>query len=93
MPTVRMFYNQTMTKFDVCFLQGQELIGSHWEFQEADQVINIMEAANCRFRDIQTVRQTMQERRSGSIESELNQGQFDRLRSRRQRVQRKTNRG
>jgi hypothetical protein len=89
MPIVKMFFQETMMKFNVCFLQGQTLIGTHWEFKDVEQVIGLMEAANCRFRDIQLVRQTLKERRSGSIDIELSQEQFDRLRSRRQRTKRK----
>jgi hypothetical protein len=89
MPIVKMFFQETMMKFDVCFLQDNTLIGSHWEFADADKVVNLMESANCRFRDIQSVRQTLKERRPGSIDIELSQEQFDKLRSRRQRVQRK----
>jgi hypothetical protein len=74
-----------MMKFDVCFLQGNVLIGAHWEFSDADQVIALMEAATCRFRDIQQVRQTLKERRPGSVDIELSDEQFHRLRSRRQR--------
>jgi hypothetical protein len=87
MPIVKMFFHEAMTKFNVCFLQEQTQIGTHWEFKELEQVIGLMEAANCRFRDMQLVRQTLKERRSGSIDIELSQEQFDRLRSRRQRVQ------
>ena len=86
MPIVRMFFQETMMKFDVCFLQGNALIGTHWEFATAEQIIGLMEAANCRFKDIQSVKQTLKERRPGSIEIELSQEQFDSLRSRRQRV-------
>jgi hypothetical protein len=89
MPFVKMFFQETMMKFNVCFLQGQTPIGTHWEFKDVEQVIGLMEAANCRFRDIQLVRQTLKERRSGSIDIELSQEQFDRLRSRRQRTKRK----
>lgn len=89
MPTVKMFFQETMMRFDVCFLQGNTLIGAHWEFADAEKVIGLMESANCRFRDIQQVRQTLKERRPGSIDIELSQEQFDSLRSRRQRVQRK----
>jgi hypothetical protein len=46
-----------------------------------------MESANCRFKDIQLVRQQLKERKPGSIDIELSQEQFDRLRSRKQRVQ------
>jgi hypothetical protein len=84
-----MFFQETMMKFDVCFLQGNTLIGTHWEFADAEEVTGLMEAANCRFKDIQSVRQTLKERRPGSIDIELNQEQFDRLRSRRQKFQRK----
>jgi hypothetical protein len=76
-------------KYDVCFLQGNVLICTHWEFNDVEQVIAIMEAANCRFRDIQLVRQTLKERRPGSIDIELTDEQFTRLRQRRQRIQRK----
>jgi hypothetical protein len=69
MPIVKMFFQETMMKFNVCFLQGQTQIGAHWEFKELEQVIGLMESANCRFREIQLVRQTLKERRSGSIES------------------------
>ena len=89
MPIVKMFFQETMMKFNVCFLQGQTQIGTHWEFKDLEQVIGLMESANCRFREIQLVRQTLRERRSGSIDIELSKEQFDRLRSRRQRVQRK----
>jgi hypothetical protein len=47
MPVVRMFYQETMMKFDVCFLQGNTVIGTHWEFTKPEQVIGLMEAANC----------------------------------------------
>ena len=77
-----------MLRYNVCFLQGNTLIGTHWEFANAEQVIGLMEVANCRFRDIQLVRQTLKESRPGSIDIELSQEQFDRLRSRKQRVQR-----
>jgi hypothetical protein len=60
-----------------------------WEFRDAEKIIGLMEVANCRFRDIQLVRQTLKERRPGSIDIELSQEQFERLRNRRQRVQRK----
>ena len=41
-----------------------------------------MEAANCRSRDIQLVRQTLKEHRPGSIDIDLSQEQFDRVRAR-----------
>ena len=69
-----------MRKLDVCFLQENRLIGAHWEFSEPEQVINILETANCRFKDIQSVKQTLKGGWSGSIEIELSQEQFDRLR-------------
>jgi hypothetical protein len=81
-----------MMRYSVCFLQGNTLIGTHWEFPDLEKVIGPMESANCRFKDIQLVRQTLKERRPGSIDIELSQEQFDRLRSRKQRVQRKTTR-
>jgi hypothetical protein len=84
-----MFFQETMMRVNVCFLQGQAQIGAHWEFKDVEKVIGLMESANCRFRDIQLVRQTLKERRSGSIDIELSQVQVDRLRSRGQRVQRK----
>lgn len=89
MPILKMFFQETMTKFNVCFLQGQTQIGTHWEFKDVEQVIGLMEAANCRFREIQLVRQTLKERRSGSVDIELSKEQFDRLRSRKQKSQRK----
>jgi hypothetical protein len=89
MPVLKMFFQETMMRFNVCFLQRQTLIGTHWEFNDVEQVIGLMEAANCRFRDMQLVRQTLKERRSGSIDIELSQEQYDRLRSRRQKAQRK----
>jgi hypothetical protein len=89
MPAVKMFFQETMMKFDVCFLQGSVLVGAHWEFPDAEKIIGLMESANCWFRDIQLVRQTLKERRPGSIDIELSQEQFDRLKSRKQRVQRK----
>ena len=49
----------------------------------------MMESANCRFRDIQAVRQTLKERRPGSIDIELTDEQFKSLKSRRQKAQRK----
>ena len=89
MPIVKMFFQETMMRISVCFLQGQTQVGTHWEFSNAENVISLMEAANCRFREIQLVRQTLKERRSGSIDIELSQEQFERLRSRRQRTKRK----
>jgi hypothetical protein len=87
MPIVKMFFQETMLRYNLCFLQGDTLIGTHWEFTDAEKVIGLMESANCRFRDIQLVRQTLKERRSGSIDIELSQEQFERLRSRKQKVQ------
>jgi hypothetical protein len=89
MPIVKMFFQETMMRYGVCFLQGSTLIGTHWEFTDPEKVIGLMESANCRYRDIQLVRKTLKERRPGSIDIELSQEQFDRLRSRRQRFQRK----
>jgi hypothetical protein len=89
MPIVKMFFHETMTKFNVRFLQGQTQIGAHWEFKDVEQVIGLMESANCRFREIQLVRQTLKEGRTSSIDIELSKEQFDRLRSRRQRTKRK----
>ncbi|MGF7179133.1 hypothetical protein HDF11_000613 [Tunturiibacter psychrotolerans] len=89
MPILKMFFQETMMRINVCFLQGNTQIGTHWEFADAEKVIALMESANCRFREIQLVRQTLKERRSGSIDIELSQEQFDRLRSRRQRTKRK----
>jgi hypothetical protein len=86
MPIVKMFFQETMFHYSVCFLQGNTLIGTHWEFPDLEKVIGLMESANCRFRDIQLVRQTLKERRPGSIDIELSQEQFDRLRHRKQRV-------
>jgi hypothetical protein len=85
MPIVKMFFQETMMRYNVCFLLGDTLIGAHWEFTDAEKIITLMESANCRFRDIQQVRQTLKERRPGSIDIELSQEQFDRLRSRRQK--------
>jgi hypothetical protein len=47
-----MFYQETMMTLDVCFLQGNTLIGAHWEFTDAEKIIALMESANCRFRDM-----------------------------------------
>jgi hypothetical protein len=85
MPIVKMFFQETMMRYEVCFLQGGTLIGTHWEVTDAAKIITLMKSANCRFRDIQQVRQTLKERRPGSIDIELSQEQFDRLRSRKQR--------
>ena len=65
MPIVRMFFQETMMKFDVCFLQGNTLIGTHWEFANAEQVTGLMEAANCRFKDIQSVKQNSEGTQTG----------------------------
>jgi hypothetical protein len=89
MPTVKMFYQQTMMKFDVCFLEGNTLIGAHWEFANSEKIIAILETANCRHRDIQAVRQTLKERRPGSIDIELTDEQFNTLKRRRQAISRK----
>ena len=84
MPVVKMFFQETMMKFDGCFLQGNTLIGTHWEFADAEKIIAILETANCRHRDIQAVKRTLKERRPGSIDIELSQKQFDSLKGRRQ---------
>ena len=63
MPIVKMFFQETMMRYNVRFLQGGTLIGTHWEFTDAEKIITLMESANCRFRDIQLVRQTLKERR------------------------------
>jgi hypothetical protein len=76
-------------RYSVCFLQGNTLIGTHWKFTDAEKIIGLMESANCRFRDIQLVRQTLKERRPGSIDIELTDEQFNSLRQRRQKIQRK----
>jgi hypothetical protein len=89
MPTLKMFFQETMMRYNVCFLQGNTLIGTRWEFKDLEQVIGLMESANCRFREMQLVRQALKERRSGYIDIELSQEQFERLRSRRQKAQRK----
>ncbi|MBB5331782.1 hypothetical protein [Tunturiibacter gelidoferens] len=78
-----------MMRYSVCFLQGNTLIGTHWKFTDPEMIISLMESANCRFRDIQLVRQQLKERKPGSIDIELSQEQFDRLRSRKQKIQRK----
>jgi hypothetical protein len=89
MPIVKMLFQETMMRYNVCFLQGNTLIGTHWEFPDGEKIIALMESANCRFRDIQLVRQTLKERRPGSIDMELTEEQFKSLKSRRQKVQRK----
>lgn len=89
MPTVKMFFSEMSFTYNLCFLQGNTLVGEHWKFTKPEQIIALMETANCRFRDIEHVRQTLKERRPGSIDIELSQEQFDRLRTRKQRVQRK----
>jgi hypothetical protein len=59
-------------KFDVCFIQGNNnLIGVHWEFTDTQKIIDILESAHCRFKEIQEVRQRLNERRPGSIDIEL----------------------
>jgi hypothetical protein len=89
MPTVRMFYQEVMMRYDVCFLLDSKLVGTHWEFLEPEKIIAILEAANSSDRDIQEVRARLKERRPGSIDVTLTQQQFDRLRTRRPRQQRK----
>jgi hypothetical protein len=80
-----MFFQKTMRRYNECFLQGDTLLGTHWEFTDAGKIITLMESANCRFRDIQQVRQTLKERRPGSTNIELSREQFYRLRSRKQK--------
>jgi hypothetical protein len=89
MPIVKMFYQETMMKFDVCFLEGNTLIGTHWEFADSEKIIALMESANCRYCDIQAVKQNLKERRPSSIDIELTQEQFDSLKRRRQSTKRK----
>jgi hypothetical protein len=43
-PIVKMFFQETMMRYDVCFLQGSTLIGTHWEFTDAEKIIGLMEA-------------------------------------------------
>jgi hypothetical protein len=62
---------------DVCFVQGSKLIGVHWDYSDPAKIIEIQETANCRFQDIQRVKQTIKERRPGSIDIDLTQEQFD----------------
>jgi hypothetical protein len=53
------------------------LIGVHWDYSDPAKIIEILETANCRFQDIQRVKQTIKERRPGSIDIDLTQEQFD----------------
>jgi hypothetical protein len=54
MPTVKMFFQQAMGSWDVCFVQGSNtLIGVHWEYPDPAKIIEILEIANCGFQDIQ----------------------------------------
>jgi hypothetical protein len=48
MPIVKMFFQETMLRYNVCFLQGNTLIGAHWEFTDAEKVIGLMESVTCR---------------------------------------------
>jgi hypothetical protein len=90
MPTVKMFFQQAMGSWDVCFVQGSNtLVGVHWEYSDPAKIIEILQTANCRFRDIERAKQTIKDRRPGSIEIDLTQAQFNKLRSRKQSIQRK----
>lgn len=64
-------------------------MGTHWEFKEAEQVIEIMRAAECREHDIRQAQQALKEYRPGTIDLSLTQDQYDRLKARRQRDGRK----
>lgn len=89
MPTVKMFYQSVMMSYRVCFCQGNELVGSHWEFKEQEEVLDILRAAECREHDIRQAQQYLRENRPGSIDLSLTQEQYDRLKGRRQRNSRK----
>jgi hypothetical protein len=85
-----MFFQSVMMTYRVCFCQGNELVGTHWEFKDSEDVIALLRAAECREHDIRQAQQTLSEHRPGTIDLSLTQDQYDRLKGRRQRSSRKS---
>jgi hypothetical protein len=84
MPTVKMFYQSVMMKYRVCFCQGNELVGTHWEFSDSTEVIALMRAAECREHDIREAEKALKEYRPGSVDLSLTPEQFTGLKTRKQ---------
>jgi hypothetical protein len=66
MPHVRMFYQTVMMTYRVCFSQGNDLIETHWELKDPEQVIAIMRAAECREHDMRQAQLALREYRPGT---------------------------
>jgi hypothetical protein len=71
MPTVKIFLPICDDEVSGLLCQGDELVGTHWEFSEPEAIITLTRAAECQEHDIRQAEKTLREYRPGSVDLSL----------------------
>jgi hypothetical protein len=76
---VRMFYQELPMGLSVCFVEGNQQVGKQLMYTDPNKVFEILRAAHAQQEDYQTVEEALRTRRPGSVELNLTQEQYDKL--------------
>jgi NMD protein affecting ribosome stability and mRNA decay len=76
---VRMFYHEWPSGLSVCFVEGTQQVGKQRMYKDPDRVFDILRAAHAQQEDHQAVQEAPRSCRPGSVELNLTQEQYDRL--------------
>ena len=74
-----MFYQEWSSGLSVCFVEGTQQVGKQRMYKDPDRVYEILRAAKAPQEDHHSVQEALRNRRPGSIELNLTQQQYDKL--------------
>jgi hypothetical protein len=77
---VRMYYNTIQSTLNVCFLEGQTLLGKHHTYPHTEKLFAILKAANASHADHHNASESLRQGRPGSVELHLSEEQYRKLR-------------
>jgi hypothetical protein len=75
-----MFFSELPMGLNVCFVEGMQQVGKQRTYPDPSRVYDILRAAKASQEDHQAVEYALRERRPGSVELNLSQEQYERLR-------------
>jgi hypothetical protein len=74
-----MYFNEMQSQLNVCFCEGETLLGKHHKYPHAEKLFAILKAANSSHADHHNVSESLRQGRSGSVELHLSEEQYNRL--------------
>jgi hypothetical protein len=74
-----MFYQEWPAGLSVCFVEGTQQVGKQQMYKDPDKVFDILRAAHAQQEDHQAVQEALRSRRPGSVELNLTEEQYGKL--------------